>query len=107
KPREEFSIAAEYHPSNLPGKTVLVAHVKLPPNSATPPHRHGGATAIAIPVTGTSLNQMNGKEPKTYGPGGFWYEAPGCHHQRSEWVSGEEGATFIAVLIVDDETIQG
>jgi hypothetical protein len=50
---------------------------------------------------------MNGDEPIICGPGEFWYEAPGCHHQRSENVSqGEERAKFIAVLIVDDETIK-
>ena len=49
---------------------------------------------------------MNCSEPKEYGPGDFWYEAPGCHHQRSENVSATERAKFYAILIVDDEVIK-
>lgn len=106
KPREDFKIVSTYHPSNLQGKTIIVSIVTLPPGGATPSHRHGNATAIAIPLSGTSLNQMNGNA-KEYGRGDFWYEAPGCHHQRSENISNEESATFFAILIVDDDVIEG
>ncbi|KAF2876079.1 hypothetical protein BDV95DRAFT_216468 [Massariosphaeria phaeospora] len=106
KPRERFEIRAMYHPPNLPGKTIVVGYINIPPNGGTPSHRHGGAAVIAIPVSGYSLNQMNGQEPKIYGPGDFLYEAPGCHHQRSD-NPGEENAIFFAVLVVDDEVING
>jgi quercetin dioxygenase-like cupin family protein len=80
----------------------MVCTVTIPPNGGTPPHRHNGAVAVAIPISGTTINQMNGNPPKIYGPGEYWYEAPGCHHQRSENVEGGEEAKFYAVLIVDD-----
>lgn len=83
---------------------MLVGLVDVPPNGGTPPHRHGGAAIVAIGFHGSTLNQMNGDEPIICGPGDHWYEAPGCHHQRSE-NAGEGRAKFIAVLIVDDETI--
>ena len=63
---------------------------------------------MAISYRGQTLNQMNDEEPILVSPGEFWYEAPGCHHQRSENVSKEEGgqrAEFLAVLIVDSEVI--
>ena len=105
KPREDFKILQAFHPSNLPGMTIIVGTVKMAPGSATPSHRHGGAAIVAVPIEGTSLNQMNGNEPNTFGVGDFWYEAPGCHHQRSECV-GEEKTKFFVTLIVDDETIK-
>ncbi|KAF2786299.1 hypothetical protein K505DRAFT_318668 [Melanomma pulvis-pyrius CBS 109.77] len=107
KPREDFQILSIHHPANLPGKTILISLITMPPHGGTPSHRHGGATAIAIPISGATVNQMNGNPPQTYGPGDFWYEAPGCHHQRSENVEGGGEAKFFAVLIVDDETVEG
>ncbi|KAF2110454.1 hypothetical protein BDV96DRAFT_604028 [Lophiotrema nucula] len=105
KPREDFKILKTYNPSNLPGKTIIVGSVDVPPNGATPSHKHGGATIVAMPIEGTCLNQMNNNEPIVSSVGDFWYEAPGCHHQRSENV-GDVNAKFMVVLIVDDETIK-
>lgn len=84
---------------------MMVGFVDVPPNGGTPSHRHGGAAIVAIPVLGTCLNQMNSTEPVEYSVGDFWYEAPGCHHQRSECV-GDVNAKFFVVLIVDDEVIK-
>ncbi|KAK7180790.1 hypothetical protein DPSP01_009258 [Paraphaeosphaeria sporulosa] len=105
KPREDFKILQTFHPSNLPGKTIVVGTVEMSPGSATPSHRHGGAAIVAVPIEGTSLNQMNGNEPITSSVGEFWYEAPGCHHQRSECV-GDRKAKFFVTMIVDDEVIK-
>ncbi|KAF2682006.1 hypothetical protein K458DRAFT_343090 [Lentithecium fluviatile CBS 122367] len=105
KPRENFKVLKAFQPSNLPGKTMIVGFVDVPPNGGTPSHRHGGAAVVAIPVEGTCLNQMNGIEPIVSNVGDFWYEDPGCHHQRSENI-GEVNAKFFAVLVVDDEVIK-
>lgn len=56
------------------------------------------------PVTGKTTTHDSG--PKIYGPGESWYEAPGCHHVRSE-NAGEEEALFIANLVVGDEVFEG
>ena len=85
---------------------MIVARISLDPNAATPSHTHGGAAVVAIPVEGTLLNQMNCEEPLISKPGELWYEAPGCHHVRAENHSTTEKARFLAVLIVDDETIK-
>ncbi|KAM0425923.1 hypothetical protein ACHAPT_008861 [Fusarium lateritium] len=88
--------------------------------SATPPHTHAGAAVVATVIRGHVLNQMvhSHVDPKTgethshdsgakvYGPGESWYEAPGCHHVRSETV-GDEEAVFVANLIVSTDTFKG
>jgi hypothetical protein len=88
--------------------------------SATPPHSHNGASVVATVIRGHVLNQMvhthtdpvTGKThthdggAKIYGPGESWYEAPGCHHVRSETV-GDEEALFIANLLVSNDTFEG
>ena len=48
---------------------------------------------------------MNGNEPVVSNVGDFWYEAPGCHHQRSECV-GDKKSKFFVTMIVDDEVIK-
>jgi len=105
KPREDFKIVKTFKPSNLPGKTMIVGFVDIPPNGASPSHRHGGAAIVAIPIEGSCLNQMNGNDPVVHNVGDFWYEAPGCHHQRSE-NAGTGNSKFFAVLVVDDEAIK-
>lgn len=106
RPREDFEIVNVYHPSNIPGKAVVLLTIDMVPNAATPPHTHGGAAAIAIVVDGVVLNQMDCDEPIISKKGDMWYEAPGCHHVRSENVGGLEKAKFLAILIVDDEVIK-
>ncbi|KAL2871655.1 cupin domain-containing protein [Aspergillus lucknowensis] len=105
RPRETFEILKVFHPSNLPGKQIVVGRVFVPPNGASPPHTHGGASIVAVATDGAVLNQMNNQEPSISKRGEFWYEAPGCHHQRSE-NNTQENAEFIAVLVVDDETVK-
>lgn len=107
RPRENFRVLNVFHPPNIPGKSMVVGVIDMDPNSATPSHTHGGAAVVAMVASGTVLNQMNCGEPIISRAGDIWYEAPGCHHVRSENAGGEsETARFFAVLIVDDEVIQ-
>ncbi|SPO07243.1 uncharacterized protein DNG_09937 [Cephalotrichum gorgonifer] len=115
-------VALSYHhqPPNIPGTSWLGLLITAPPNSATPPHTHGGAAASATVIRGRVLNQMvhTHTDPVTgetrthdsgariYGPGESWYEAPGCHHVRSENV-GDEEALFVANLIVSNKVFEG
>lgn len=105
RPREDFKIVNVYHPSNIPGKAVVIVSIDMVPNAATPPHTHSGAAAIAMVIDGVVLNQMNCEDPIVSQKGDMWYEAPGCHHVRSE-NNGLENAKFLAVLIIDDEVIK-
>ena len=45
--------------------------------------------------------------PTIFGPGESWYEAPGCHHVRSENVGEpDEEAQFVANLVIDTSTFE-
>lgn len=59
-------------------------------------------------IRGASLQQMNDDEPCVYREGESFYEAPGCHHVRSENVceSPTEETSFYAVFVIDDEVIE-
>ncbi|KAL4900135.1 hypothetical protein BDW74DRAFT_183089 [Aspergillus multicolor] len=105
RPRETFSIIKIYHPSNLPGKQIVVGKISMDSNSASPPHTHGGAAIVAVVTEGTVLNQMNEDDPTLTSKGDVFYESPGCHHVRSENVTDGK-AEFIAVLVVDDEVVK-
>ncbi|KAL2811985.1 hypothetical protein BJX63DRAFT_397833 [Aspergillus granulosus] len=105
RPRETFRVIKVFHPSNLPGKQMILGKVYMPPGCATPPHTHGGAAIIAVTTEGEVLNQMNNAEPTIAKKGEYWYEAPGCHHQRSE-NNTEYYAEFFVVLVVDDEVVK-
>ncbi|KAL5335516.1 hypothetical protein BJX70DRAFT_374932 [Aspergillus crustosus] len=104
RPRETFEILKIYHPSNLPGKQIVVGRVTMGPNTATPPHTHSGAAIVAVITEGQVLNQMNESDPIVTSAGEIFYEAPGCHHVRSENNTGER-AGFVVVLVVDDEVV--
>lgn len=56
------------------------------------------------PVTGQKKEHSSGA--KIYGPGESWYEAPGCHHVRSE-NAGSEDCEFVANLILDSSVFEG
>ncbi|KAL4912980.1 hypothetical protein BDW62DRAFT_214583 [Aspergillus aurantiobrunneus] len=105
RPREGFEIIKIYHPSNLPGKQIVVGSILMDPNSASPPHTHGGAAIVAVVTDGTVLNQMNEDDPIVTTKGDVFYESPGCHHVRCE-NNTQEKAAFIAVLVVDDEAVK-
>ncbi|KAH7166522.1 hypothetical protein EDB81DRAFT_782395 [Dactylonectria macrodidyma] len=120
--RPTVSVAMSYlhRPPNMADKTWLGLLVTAPPNAATPPHTHAGAAIVATVIRGHVLNQMvhshvdpatgakhtHESDAKVYGPGESWYEAPGCHHVRSENV-GDEEALFIANLIVSTDVFDG
>ncbi|KAI5459068.1 hypothetical protein BGZ63DRAFT_465790 [Mariannaea sp. PMI_226] len=120
RPGVSVAISHTHNPPNLPGKTWFGLLVTSPVNAATPPHTHAGAAIVATVVSGHVLNQMvhthvdpvtgethtRDSGAKIYGPGESWYEAPGCHHVRSETV-GNEDAVFIANLIVDSKVFDG
>lgn len=80
--------------------------VEYPPNGATPPHRHGGASVSAYVIHGSLLNKMNDEPMRMIERGGSWYEAPGCHHRISANASQTEPAAFFVNFIIDSETLE-
>ncbi|MCJ1375048.1 hypothetical protein MMC20_006282 [Loxospora ochrophaea] len=92
----------------MPDKALITLLVTLPPHAATPSHTHNGAAVTALMLRGASLNQMNCDEPFVSREGETFYEAPGCHHVRSENACENpvEEASFFAVMIIDQEIIE-
>ncbi|KAK4498748.1 hypothetical protein PRZ48_009258 [Zasmidium cellare] len=109
-PPNQVELAWHESPNNTPGLAFVGLKVTSPVNAATPPHTHGGAAVSATVIQGRVLNQMICADgyvvgPKVYEKGESWYEAPGCHHVRSE-NAGDEEAMFIASLVVDEGVIK-
>ncbi|KAK3068667.1 hypothetical protein LTR53_013581 [Teratosphaeriaceae sp. CCFEE 6253] len=108
RPTINVDVAWHETPSNALGKAFVGLKVTAPRNAATPPHTHGGSAVSATVIQGRVLNQMVCGAytigPKVYEKGESWYEAPGCHHVRSENV-GDEEAVFIASMITDEKRI--
>lgn len=96
----------DYELTNAPGKSVIGVEVSYPPGGYTPPHRHGGATVVAVITEGEILCGMNGNPPQVYRVGETFRELPGCHHTVSENVSRELPAKLVATFIVDTEVVK-
>lgn len=80
--------------------------VAFPPNAATPPHSHGGASVAGYVIQGSVLNKMNDQPIKHVEAGQSWYEAPGCHHRVSENVSKTEEAKLLATMVVETKVFE-
>ncbi|CEL04910.1 Putative Cupin domain protein [Aspergillus calidoustus] len=105
-PAATTTIVYQYKLVNCPGKTIVGSLIEYPPNGATPPHRHGGASVSAYGIRGSILNKMNDAPMKVVEQGGSWYEAPGCHHRISANASATEPAAFFVTFLVDSDLLQ-
>ncbi|OJJ06182.1 hypothetical protein ASPVEDRAFT_45600 [Aspergillus versicolor CBS 583.65] len=105
-PLPTTTIVYQYRLVNCPGKTIVGMLVEYPPNGATPPHRHGGASVTAYVLHGSVLVKMNDDPMRTIEQGGSWYEAPGCHHRISMNASPTEPASFFVAFVVDSDALE-
>ncbi|GJN72433.1 cupin domain-containingprotein [Purpureocillium lilacinum] len=105
RPLPSMELAYQYKLPNCPGKSSIGLLVTFPPNSSTPPHRHAGAAASALVLSGSLVNKMNNEPTRVFDKGGSWFEAPGCHHKVSDNYSTTETATLLATLVVDTEVV--
>lgn len=96
-----MKVLYHYKFPNAAGKSIVGLEVIYPPNGATPPHRHAGATVVVNVVEGKLLNGMNGNAPKVYEVGDSFMELPGCHRTVGENPRSESRTVLVAVFIVD------
>jgi quercetin dioxygenase-like cupin family protein len=89
----------------MPGFSLIGAQVCFPPNGWTPPHRHGGATVVALVTKGQVLSGMNGNPPKIYGEGESFIEMPGCHHTVGDNASQTEEASMVVQFVVESKVV--
>ncbi|KAE8344099.1 hypothetical protein BDV24DRAFT_127378 [Aspergillus arachidicola] len=106
RPLATTTLVYQYKLVNCPGKSTVGLLVEYPPNGATPPHRHGGASVSAYVLKGSVLNKMNNDPMKVVEQGGSWYEAPGCHHRIGANASKTEPAAFFVNFVLDTETLE-
>ena len=106
RPRETVEVLYDHELENAPGKSIIGLRVSLGPGAWTPPHRHGGATVVAVVQEGEFLSGMNGNPPKVYLPGESFMERPGCHHTVGENNSNEKPTSIVATMVVDTEVIR-
>ncbi|RAH78540.1 cupin domain protein [Aspergillus japonicus CBS 114.51] len=105
-PLATTTLVYQYKLVNCPGKTIVGLLVEYPPNGATPPHRHGGASVSAYVLKGSVLCKMNDDPMRTIEQGGSWYEAPGCHHRISANASTTEPAAFLVNFVLETEVLE-
>ncbi|KAL2803104.1 RmlC-like cupin domain-containing protein [Aspergillus granulosus] len=105
-PLAKTTVMYQYKLVNCPGKTIVGMLVEYPPNGATPPHRHGGASVSAYVIHGSVLCKMNDDLMRVIEQGGSWYEAPGCHHRISANASATEPASFFVTFVVDSDLLE-
>ncbi|KAI8712391.1 Cupin-2 domain-containing protein [Fusarium sp. LHS14.1] len=74
RPREIVRVLYEYELKSAPGKSIVALELEYPPSGFTPPHRHGGATVMALVTEGHILSGMNGNLPKVYEVGESFIE---------------------------------
>jgi quercetin dioxygenase-like cupin family protein len=96
-----------YHQSlkNVPDFSIIGLQVSFPPASQSPPHRHGGASVMAIVISGTAYNKMNCSPTIKLSKGESWYEEPGCHHVTSANASDTEPLVLLATFVVETKVL--
>ncbi|HEX3764195.1 MAG TPA: cupin domain-containing protein [Kofleriaceae bacterium] len=87
---------------NVPGKSLIVIEVDVPPGETGRPHHHARSAFIcAYMLSGTIRSQVEGEPAHDYHAGDTWYELPGAHHVVSRNPSPSQPAKFLAVFVVD------
>ncbi|KAJ4153766.1 hypothetical protein LMH87_010240 [Akanthomyces muscarius] len=106
RPLPAVELAYHYKLPNCPGKSSIGIIVNFPPNAATPPHRHAGASVSVLVLEGQVINKMNDEETCVLAKGESFFEAPCCHHRVSNNYSATEPAKLLATMVVDDEVVE-
>ncbi|TFB01560.1 hypothetical protein CCMA1212_006607, partial [Trichoderma ghanense] len=106
RPREDTKVLCDHDLTNIPGKSIIGAHLDYPLNGFTPPHRHGGTIVVACILLGELLSGINGNSPEIYKPGKTFVELPGCHRTVGETTSRTASRQVIAVLVADTEVVK-
>lgn len=106
RPLSRIELGYHFPLSNCPGMSIVGMRVTFPPNAATPPHRHGGASVTGYVTRGSLLNKMNEQNIKHVEAGQSWYEAPGCYHRLSENASKTDEAELVATMVVETKVIE-
>jgi quercetin dioxygenase-like cupin family protein len=89
-------------PANIPGKSLTVEVVDVPPSGRVPRHRHGGPT-IDYVMAGVLRMQMQGGSAHDYKPGEVLFEPEGAVHLFAENLSSTEPAKIMLIAVADED----
>lgn len=106
RPRPSLQPLYHYKLPNVPGKSTVALLVTFPPDGATPPHRHAGASVSVYVLEGHTINKMNDDPIHTFEQGQTFFEGPGCHHRVSANASKTKQLKLIANFVVDTEILE-
>jgi len=94
-------IVSEEPLANVPGKTLTVQVVDLPPGGRVPEHHHGGPTLVYV-LSGNVRMQLLHGPAVDYHPGQTFFEPPGSVHLYAENLGSIEPAKIMLIHVVDE-----
>jgi quercetin dioxygenase-like cupin family protein len=95
------TIAAHEKLPNLPGMSITLQVVDVPPGGRVPEHHHGGPTTDYM-ISGVLRMQMQGDAPRDYHPGEVLFEPEGATHLYAENLSSTEPAKVMLIHVAND-----
>jgi quercetin dioxygenase-like cupin family protein len=95
------TIVSQEKLADVPGKTLTVQVVDVPPGGRVPEHHHGGPT-IDYVLSGTVRMQLLGGPALVYQPGQTLFEPRGSVHLYAENLSLIEPAKIMLIHVADD-----
>jgi quercetin dioxygenase-like cupin family protein len=95
------TIVSQQKLANVPGKTLTVQVIDVPPGGRVPEHHHGGPT-IDYVLAGAVRMQLLDGPALVYQPGQTLFEPPGSVHLYAENLSVNEPAKIMLIHVHDD-----
>jgi quercetin dioxygenase-like cupin family protein len=95
------TIVSQEKLADVPGKTLTVQVVDVPPGGRVPEHHHGGLT-IDYVLAGAVRMQLLDGPALVYQPGQTLFEPPGSVHLYAENLSVTEPAKIMLIHVHDD-----
>jgi quercetin dioxygenase-like cupin family protein len=95
-------MAAHEKLANIPGKSLTIQVVDIPPGGRVPRHRHGGPT-VDYMMAGVLRMQMQDGAVHDYKPGEVLFESEGAVHLFAENPSATEPATVMLICVADED----
>jgi quercetin dioxygenase-like cupin family protein len=96
-----YRVVTQEKLADVPGKTLTVAVVDVPPGGRVPEHHHGGPT-IDYVLSGAVRMQLQGGPALVYQAGQTLFEPAGSVHLFAENLSLTEPATIMLIHVADN-----
>ncbi len=101
RPRASSVTVSEEKLTHVPGKTVTMQIVELPPGAFVPEHHHAGSVTVYV-LEGMVRSQLGGGPVLDYQKGETFFEPLGTVHVFAENTSLTEPAKIMAIHVAED-----